>query len=402
MISIEEIKSEYDVEMALIMLCIRCHFKTSHVNEIRQFIQSNPIDWAKFSSYSEYHKVPPIVYQSILQSGERFTELNQLKSRLQQITLRNWQLTQEAERIIRLFQSANIQAIPFKGATFSQQFYGNLVSRISCDIDLLINWEDLQACIAILKKESYLPENEMELLHGWDNLKSKENEYNLDFYQNGQRLYHVELHWCIGNSELLYSNEVTQLLNKDSEKHTLIQDKIFRLTNESHFLAVLFHHAGKDVFNFLRNFIDIAQAAQKLEEKQWNLLYQHFEKIGLKHSYEMAGNIIVHLFGIQIPQHFPIEIPKKTQRFFIDSLLSNENWVNKKSTIAYFYYFMIKRILLLDAKSKAINLLFRHINLILKPNIKDYLFLPLPKPFHFVYYVIKPIRMIKEQFSNNQ
>lgn len=401
MMSIDEIKSEYEAEMALIILCIRYHFKSSDVSEIRQFIQSTPIDWAKFSSYSEYHKVPPIVYQSILLSAEKFTELNQLKNRLQQITLRNWQLSQEAERIIRLFQHANIQSIPFKGATFSQQFYGNLVSRISCDIDLLIDWDDLQACIALLKKEGYLPEHEMELLHGWENLKSEENEYNLDFYQNGQRLYHVELHWSIGNSEIYYSKEATQILYCDSEKHTLIQDKIKRLSNDSHFLAILFHHAGKDVFNFLRNFIDIAQAAQKLDENQWNLLHTHMEKIGLVHSYEMARYIIAHLFGIQIPQHFPMEIPKKTQQFFIDSLLSNENWVNKKSTIAYFYYFMIKRILLLDAKSKAINLLFRHINLILKPSIKDYLFLPIPKPFHFIYLFIKPIRMIKEQFSHN-
>ncbi|MCZ2475893.1 nucleotidyltransferase family protein [Aquirufa ecclesiirivi] len=401
MISIEEIKSEYDIEMALIILCIRCHFKTSNVNEIRQYIQSNPIDWAKFSSYSVYHKVQPIVYQTILICAEKSADLDLIKNKLQQNTLRNWQLAQETERVVQLFQKANIEAIPYKGTAYSQQFYGNLVSRVTSDIDLLIDWENLRPCIDLLKNEGYIPENEMELLYGWDKLKKEENEYNMDLYQNGQRRFHVELHWSIGNTEIDYSDQATRLLSSQAEKQSLIRDKLVSLTDESHFLAVLFHHAGKDVFSFLRNLIDLAQAAPKLKENQWAKIQTDIEKVGLLHAYEMASYLIEQIIGVQIPKLTKVNNSTKTYTSFLQTLLSPDKWQNKMSQIGRIYHFMKMRILLLDTKSRSLNLVFRHVNMLIKPSIKDYLFLPLTKRFHFIYLVIKPVRMIKETLSND-
>lgn len=403
MISIIDIEKEHDVEMALIILCIRNHFKQAESNEISAYIQTKQIDWVKFKTYSEYHRVQPIVYQSVLKCGEKFEEINLFKNILQQITIRNWQLAQETERVIQLFHKEHIQAVPYKGSAFSQQFYGNLVSRFSSDIDLIIDWENLRPCIQILKNEGYVPENEMELLHGWDSgLKHAENEYNLDYIQNGQRLYHVELHWSIGNSEIEYSNEATQLLKANAEKQTLIKDKIISLTDDSHFLAILFHHSGKDVFNFFRNLIDIAQASQKINDYQWINIHAGIEKVGLIHSYEIARILIEKLIGIQIPIYYQVHIPFKTKQLFTNALLSSDMWVTNKSKLAYFYYFMVKRILLLDSKTKAINLVYRHIHHFAKPSIKDYFFLPLYKHFHFIYIIVKPFRILKGQIFKNK
>ncbi|MCZ2483167.1 nucleotidyltransferase family protein [Aquirufa nivalisilvae] len=224
MIPIIDIEKEFDAEMALILLCIRSHFKTSELNEVTTFIQTHQIHWATFRTYSEYHKVQPIVYQTILLSAEKSADLDLIKNKLQQNTLRNWQLAQETERVVQLFQKADIEAIPYKGTAYSQQFYSNLVSRFTSDIDLLIDWENLRPCIDLLKKEGYVPENEMELLYGWDKLKKEENEYNMDLYQNGQRRFHVELHWSIGNTEIDFSDQVTQLLSSQAEKQSLIKD----------------------------------------------------------------------------------------------------------------------------------------------------------------------------------
>ncbi|CAM4251766.1 hypothetical protein EWU23_09205 [Cytophagaceae bacterium 50C-KIRBA] len=402
MIPIIDIEKEFDAEMALLILSIRSHFKTSELDEISTFIQTHNIDWATFRTYSEYHKVQPIVYQTILLSGEKFTDLEKIKNKLQQNTLRNWQLAQETERVIQLFQKANIQAIPYKGTAYSQQFYGNLVSRFSSDIDLLIDWENLRPCIAILKKEGYTPENEMELLHGWDaNLKNEENEYNMNLCQNDLRRFHVELHWSIGNSEIDFSDEATSLLYTKPEKQILIHDKILSLSDDSHFLAMLFHHAGKDVFSFLRNLIDLAQAAQKMDENQWAKIHADIEKVGLLHSYEMASKLIKQIIGVQIPKLIHVNNSTKTHAYFLQTLLTPDKWLSKKSKLANIYNFMYKRILLLDSKFRALRLILRHVNLLIKPSIKDYLFLPLPKRFHFIYFVIKPVRMFKELFAKN-
>lgn len=401
MIPILDIEKEYDVEIALIILCIRSHFKTSNLNDVATFIQTHHINWSTFKTYSEYHKVQPIVYQSILLCGEKFVELDLFKNKLQQNTLRNWQLAQETERVVQLFQKANIEAIPYKGTAYSQQFYGNLVSRFTSDIDLLIDWENLRPCIDILKNEGYIPENEMELLYGWDKLKKEENEYNMDLYQNDQRRYHVELHWSIGNTEIDHSDQVTLLLSTQAEKQSLIKDKLVSLTDESHFLAMLFHHAGKDVFSFLRNLIDLAQAASTLEENQWAKIQTDIEKVGLLHSYKMTNYLIEQLIGLKIPKLTKVNSSTKTYTYFLHTLLSPDKWQIKMSQIGRIYHFMRKRILLLDTRSRSLNLVFRHVYMLIKPSIKDYLFLPLPKYFHFIYLFIKPVRMVKEKINKS-
>lgn len=164
---------------------------------------------------------------------------------------------------------------------------------------------------------------------------------------------------------------------------------------------MLFHHAGKDVFSFLRNLIDLAQAAPKLKENQWAKIQTNIEKVGLLHAYEMASYLIEQLIGLQIPKLTEVNSSTKTKTYFLQTLLSPDKWQNKMSQIGRIYHFMKMRILLVDSKSRSLNLVFRHVNMLIKPSIKDYLFLPLPKRFHFVYLVIKPVRMIKEQFSNS-
>lgn len=397
MIPIHTIEKEFDAEIALIIVSIRGHFKTSDLNEVSTYIETHQINWENFIIYTEYHKVQTIVYPVILACGKKNPHIEHFKHTLQQITLRNWQLAKETERVIELFQSANIQAIPYKGTAYSQQFYGNLVSRYSSDIDLLIDLKDVKPCVDLLKKEGYIPEHDKEIIHGWNTeLKKQENEYNMDFYQNDIRLFHVELHWSIGNPIIHFSDEVTLLMETKPEGQILIQENITNLTNVSHLLAMLFHHAGKDVFNLIRNLIDIAQASQKLNPEELEKFQTNIEKVGLLNSYDLVGKLIDQLLGIQIPNISSKNISSKTQAYFLKTLLDTSKCQKKPSQLFSVYQCLIKRILLLDDKSNMFNAIIRHINLLVKPSISDYHFFSLPKQLHFFYLIIRPFRVLKE------
>lgn len=247
MIPITDIEKEYGIETALLVACIRCHFKTAAYSEIASFINDHTVNWASFRRQANFHRIRPIAYRSLLLCGSTFSGIDDFKAELQQYTLRNWQLATETERVLDLFEKQNIKAVPYKGTMFSKQFYGDLVSRTSTDIDLLIDWDDLQPCIQILKSEGFTPEWPLEDFHGWKNdLKNSQNEYNMDLYKDGERLFHIELHWDISSKQIFVSKKATKILQHKKGNFQLLNNHVPSLTDSSHFITIILHH-GKSV-----------------------------------------------------------------------------------------------------------------------------------------------------------
>ncbi len=397
MISINEIEKKYGTEAALLVLCVRCHFKTAEYREIASFLSVQTIDWTSFRRRASFHRIRPIAYRSLLLCGKAFDGMEDFKLELQQYTLRNWQLASETERVLDLFEKQGIRAVPYKGTMFSKQFYGDLVSRTSTDIDLLIDWDNLQPCIEMLKKEGYVPEWPLEEFHGWNNgLKNSQNEYNMNLYKNGERLFHIELHWDISSKQIAVSKKATEILDYKKENTLLLNRAVPCLSNASHFITIILHHASKDVYQFLRNLVDIAQAAQTIQDpKEWSKIKAGLGAIGHLRSYEIARVLIETLLGIAIPELANESFSAKTIILYQNDLLSFGKIIKQHSSIINAFSSFYKRTLQADSPWAKFKQLIGFVKIIAQPNINDYIAFPIRRNLHFVYWFSKPYRLIK-------
>src|SRR5690606_8422958 len=101
----------------------------------------------------------------------------------------------ELKKILQTFKKNNIVTIPYKGPLLSIEEYGNLSLREFNDLDIFIDFQDLNKVKDLLIEYNYLPDIRLE--------KDKEREYvktQRDFkFFNMAKQVTLEIHWTFNN-----------------------------------------------------------------------------------------------------------------------------------------------------------------------------------------------------------
>ncbi len=121
MLALDQITTLYDEPMALLIQCCRVHFKTDSIESLNEKIKKFGKDklaevLKRVQLLSRLHRIRPVVYRVLLNTivPEEFKTL--LKNELHNITLKNFELAKETERIVKKFEAANIVAVSFPEA----------------------------------------------------------------------------------------------------------------------------------------------------------------------------------------------------------------------------------------------------------------------------------------------
>jgi|688.fasta_scaffold68172_3 hypothetical protein len=389
-LKISDIEKDYTIEIALIILLLRYYFQTATLEEVFDFVEGrkDQISWQKFKSLAAYHRIRPLVFKQLVKLDNIEPDLKKdLIEDIRHFTLTNFQLVYEAKRVIQLFQEQGITAIPYKGPFLSKVFYGDYDSRESSDIDLLIQWDDLKRCINILQKEGYIAKIDFFKYYG-DNTRYRENEYNMDFYENGIRKFHIELHWEIGNSNLHPLTGVYSILKQESD--LIHPDGIkISLTRASHAFATLIHHAIKDTFGILRNISDLATIFSTLTSGDISELKLYLDQTSFHRQASSAIQISNHFFALNITA---ISVEKNIDLKLFNYLLLDSSY---RSPLPKDIFYSIRKRLIFESDTRnKFQILTAAANPLLYPNLNDQVWLPLPQRLHWLYLILKPIRII--------
>lgn len=168
---------------------------------------------------------------------------SQLRQKIFRAVFRYEKINYELQRICEAFEKANIQFIPLKGSVI-RQCYPEAWMRTSCDIDVLVNEEDLKAAVSCLV----------------DNLKysgEKCGSHDVSlFSRNG---VHIELHYSlledgrVNNSAMILANVWETSYQRDTNpmRHEM-SDEMFYFYHIAH-MAKHFENGGCGI----RPFIDL-------------------------------------------------------------------------------------------------------------------------------------------------
>ncbi len=393
MISVQDLKKCYGYEIAAIILCCRVFFKTASATELNAFISENAINWDIFIQLAKVHRVRPVTYQVIVRMDIPAETRALIQKQHAAIIIKNWKHAVETERLILLLRANGISVVTYKGVAFSQQFFGDLTSRESSDIDLVIRQDCLGQAIAILKEDGYLPELEDIRQYLGDRYFEQYKDYCLNKFKNGKREFHIEMHWAVAEKCIGITPRVNDLLFDWNSTVTFKNASLAGLNDHSHFSAILIHHSIKEPFKQLKNIVDLSQAIRHpgIEEKE-AIIVKSFKSFRLQKVLGVSNSITEQLMGVSLknvptPQH-----TEQTAQYFLTQICT----LRQHSTHPIWSMILGRKNtgLLHDSFLQRLNFYLICVKFRFVPGQADFRLIQLPGYLYFLYYILKPLRSV--------
>lgn len=401
MISIETIKSTYGSEIAILLLCCRIHFKTASTLELQQLIANSKIDWNHFIYLCSYHRVEPVVYKILADAAIPASTAGIIKQKRLYLIQQSFKLAIETERIIKKLNSHGIECIPYKGAALCRQLYGDIISRESSDIDLVIAPHDFEKVLPLMKEDGYSFENQDEYAYFKDAIYERKNQMSFNKFSNEKREFHIEFHWRITENITRVMKGLNKVLFAKGELIQLARDHVSTINITRHYLAMFTHHAFHDGFTFFKNLIDISQITSvalsefQIDQVQKTIRMYHLEKAAALSNFLTAELFGVHLFFYNTNLK---QVSANRRTYFIEKLLNKKmlghnfnSGLYNKSTLA-----------LKDTALDKFTYLTACLQLRFIPSAKDIRIFNLPKQLYFLYSVLKPFRSMFSRVSREE
>ncbi len=395
-------------EMQLLCSCARNYIDDTAIEEIVARSQQS-IDWDLLLHKANAHGVLPLLHKSLSHVCPDRIPLplfNQLKACFHLNALRNQYLSQELLRLLALLESNNIAALPFKGPTLAILAYGSLSFRQFGDLDILVHERDFLVAKDLLLVDGYqrgqqlhgiadIETQELALMKRWGEypLIHPDKQFSVDLHD---RLIGGEFPALSANFDLFWENLApVPLLN--TEVNTLCPEDL---------LLYLCIHGSKDFWLRLSWVCDVATLIHTQPQMNWQWLSDRAQTLDCEQMLWLGISLAQDLLSVSLPevaadrmqkvfekQQLSAQIqrqilsgicPKeikytKLQRFYFHGQLIDNRGDQRR------YYFSCARSLLLDP---------------IRPNVQDLKFVSLHPRVHFLYYLIRPARLLSERLAS--
>ena len=398
MLALDQIATLYGEPMALLIQCCRVHYKTDSIERLNKKIEKLGDEklaevLKRVQLLSRLHRIRPVVYQVLLNANISAEFKTALKNELQSITLKNFELAKETERIVKKFEAANIVAIPYKGVAFSKQFYGDISMRESSDIDLAIDPTSLLAIKPLLEDDGYSIAAGME-----EPSKASANYYienkDLCFDKTTTReRFHIELHWMITHPNYQAPVNLNKIDTAQLVESELAGTQFKFLEPAEHFRATLLHHLLHDGMEYMKLLIDIAQAHVRLSNAPINgkvlQLEQHYNVVPIFLAIE-------DLFGLSQVSKQKNNNPLSASiiDYCLCSTIGRYQRHRVFSLIGHYQRTLGNRVRFIKDKKDKRLFQLSYLHGLIKPGLGEREWIPLPSFLHGLYYLIRPIRIL--------
>jgi hypothetical protein len=363
-------------EDQLCLLLSRGQLTPDEQAQAREFLAA-PVQWPLLLERAYTHQVYPLVYRNLRQLG--FPAVPdavqaELKVGFFANALRNQLLAEELVRLLGLLGEAGISVIPLKGVTLAQSLYGDADSRVCSDIDILVPPANVTQALGLILASGYRDDfrnrffSKLTLRHG-------------RHYDLWGPSFLLELHWQLVQHSSR-NDEAIKDLWAEARPETFFGAPALSLSPEWE-LLYLSIHAADHAWQSLKWLSDIHQIASSAPV-DWPKVTQKAERLELDLVIRQTLTASSLLLGTPRPSGYsPASLPKGTRLF------PNVPFPGGAPEAAFFHLRVLKRPL---DKLRCVA------NVVLIPKQADLDFLRLPAPLSFLYYVVRPLRLVWRWF----
>lgn len=344
------------------------------------------IDWEYLARISFQHRVMPLLYhslQAVCPDAVPTTIMEQFRGHVLANTVGNLFLTRELVTLLSVFEAHEIHAIPYKGPVLAASVYGNLALRQCGDLDILIHKRDIRRTTDLLAAHGYQLQLTTEQQH-----VSLKHHYHYHFLRDDGRVS-VELHWAFTRRywpfpiafDVLWDRLDAVPLSGRTVPHFCPED----------LLLILCAHGAKHNWERLAWICDVAELLRVHKNMDWEAVTNRAGTLGSRRCLFLGLFLARDLLGASLPD----DISRRTNadpavRFLAahvrEGLLSTTREGNGD------VYYLRLRERLRDVVPYILSRLPDY----MAPSAKDRALLPLPAGLSFLYYPLRPIRLIWE------
>ena len=344
------------------------------------------IDWSSLLAQANHHWVTMQIYPHLKKFGPPSMPSDlqtQVDTQFFANTARNLLLATELLHLLRLFADHGILAVPFKGPTLAVAAYGNLARRKFSDLDILVALTDFHKALALLEEQAdyrKLPTTYSLYRHEYP-LVSREGDV------------FVDLHQQIGGRDFFTFPLSFEELTPRLQEITLL-DATVPCFHPEDMILILCVHGSKHCWDHLGWICDFAAYVYAQPDLDWHHICQRARVLGCDRMLSLALILSKDLLGLPLPEQAKIHLELPTtltsikrqiyQRCFSSAHPSTptEKWSNP----------VLHLHLLVRWQDRILYLLWS-VQKILTPTYKDIAQISLPQKFHFLYYLLRPLRL---------
>ncbi|MBD2691960.1 nucleotidyltransferase domain-containing protein [Anabaena catenula] len=387
-------------EIEVLLCCAKTQIESETAEHIRSILSEN-INWGKLIEMAQHQKVLPLLYFSL---SSTFSEvvpkaiLSKLRMEFLAQTRRSLLLSGELVKLLNLFAAEKISALPFKGPVLAASAYGNLSLRQFSDLDILVHPKDIEKAKQIFLSQGY--SQKIERIEVTEAQKAafvrSQSIYKLvreaayPFIHPETELV-VELHWGVMPNYFSFPID-SEALWQDLESVTIAGQSVPNLSPENT-LLMLAGHGTKDCWTNLARICDVAELIRSHPQLNWEKLLEQASIKGGQRILFLALTLARNLLGTALPD----EVWQKIQTDPKVSLLAVEvSQILFQKTDGSFQDGRVTRFHLSVRERLQDKILYCWC-LVTTPTTSDWLILPLAEFPAFIYYLLRPIRLVREQ-----
>ena len=270
-VSLESVRPE----KRLLVHCARTRMGPEILAEIRGILALQ-LDWDYILLEAAENSILPLLEKNLSSSGADLLS-PALRARLQgaarQNTLRCLILTAELAKLLELFASAKILAIPYKGPVIAAQAYGDVALREFEDLDIILAQRDLPRAHEILASLGYGAKFPWILAAAAKN-SFVPGEYN---YRDLTRQIMVELHTERTLRHFPHPPDISELA-KNLVAVNLAGQEVRTFTPEVT-LLMLCIHGSKDFWERLSWIVDVSEMVQAHPALDWREIFSRADSL---------------------------------------------------------------------------------------------------------------------------
>ena len=375
--------NEIRPEVELLLCCVRTSIDPETSERIKTLLQKD-IDWDYLLETATKQGVRPLLYRSL---NTTFPEavpqaiLGQLRDYFHANALRNLVLTKELLNLLKLFEANEIPVIPFKGPVLAVSAYGNLALREFSDLDILVHKQDF------LKAKDLLISQGHRQICSYQEIYSSEEE--VEYFQQAHLSgkdgkVGVDLHYEITTINFFLSLDPEPMWDR-LQPVSLADMQVLTFSPEDT-LLILCLNGTKEYWRSLERICSVAELLRTHQGINWEIVIKQAKTNGCERML-LIGLLLAHeLLGTSLPE---IVLQKIQVQPVVKSLTSQvQQWLFCEGenplidTQIKLFQFRVRE------RLQDLFLYFTH------PQWIDQEFLHLPPFLSFLYYVIRPIRLI--------
>lgn len=373
------------VEDELLLCCARTEASAEVAAKIQTLVASD-VDWDYLFQLARRHAIIPLLYSQLTREGANLippSDLALLRLHYQQNHARNIILTDELVRLIRIFNNAGIETIPYKGPALALFAYGNLALRRFVDLDVIVKKADVLRARDLLLDRGYAPGKSLSLAQQELLLKT---QHNLQFSRDNRRLL-LELHWEVAphlfassvQENELWQNLTTLNINGTELKTLSADDLLFSLCV----------HGSRHLWERLGWICDVAELISR-HQLNWPALLQRASETDSERMFLLGLHLAQKLLGAKLPPEVQNRCDSDTRleslaANVIQHLFSGPTHVPATSSEIFKYNIGVRKSLAARA---------RYFAYMLRPTDSDFSSRSLPPGFGFAYYLMRPFRLL--------